>query len=61
MPKNSDENNQPNTNPTIKSAAKVAELNQLNENSDIKREGFQNTKTRILKEEKQQQRQARPV
>jgi hypothetical protein len=46
MPKNSDESNQPNTNPTIKSAAKFAELNQLNENSDIKREGFQNIKTR---------------
>jgi hypothetical protein len=49
MPKNSDESNQPSTNPTIKSAAKtakVAELNQLNENSDTKREGFQHIKAR---------------
>jgi hypothetical protein len=57
MPKNSDESNQPNTNPTIKSAAKVAELNQLNENSGTKREGFQHTKARqeeYLKKKQQQ-------
>jgi len=34
------------TNPTIESATKVAGLNQLNENSDIKREGFQHIKAR---------------
>jgi hypothetical protein len=46
MPKNSDERNQPNMNPTIKSAEKFAELNQLHENSDTKREGFQKVKAR---------------
>jgi hypothetical protein len=46
MPKYSNESNQPKTNTTIKSAAKVAELNQLNEKSDTKREGFQHIKAR---------------
>ena len=33
-------------NSTIKTAAKAAELFQLNENSDTKREGFQHIKAR---------------
>ena len=44
----SHEGNQPNMNPMIKMAAMVAEeLNQSNDNSDIKKEGIQHTEARI--------------
>ena len=44
----SHESNQPNMNPTIKMAAMAAEeLNQSNDNSDIKKEGIQHIEARI--------------
>jgi len=44
----SHENNQPNTNSTIRVTAKIAEeLNQSNENTETKKEGVQHIKAQL--------------
>jgi len=46
---------------TIKAVAKVEELNQLNENSDTKREGIQHIQAKLREPLKKTQSNAWPV